>query len=182
MSQDHHGEVATFSAMIWFRMPARQLMLAEPWKNAHWEGMAERSDAHVHVRLCSARSIRRRPRVTNGGICGEAVLVRLWDIEVRTDSDPPVTKQRYTTNWTLDRCGRTPLCTRCALGTTAHSLECRARFEAIWTPRICMVRQHRPCYRAHVTWSRCERNSAIRNPRGSGTTCCHGGSEHRARR
>ena len=33
----------------------------------------------------------------------------------------------------LDQHGRTPLCTRCSLGTGSHSSDCGARFEVIWT-------------------------------------------------
>ena len=36
----------------------------------------------------------------------------------------------------LDQHGRTPLCTRCSLGTGSHSSDCRARFEAIWTKEL----------------------------------------------
>ena len=32
--------------------------------------------------------------------------------------------------------GRTPLCTRCSLGTGSHSSDCRARFKVIWTKEL----------------------------------------------
>ena len=55
---------------------------------------------------------------------------------MRTDFDAPGVRQKYITNQALDKHGRTPLCTRCALGTGAHSSECRARCEAIWTKEL----------------------------------------------
>ena len=54
MSKDYHGEVAKFSELVWFRIPAKQPKLAEQWKEARWVGKSERSDesfARSEVRL-----------------------------------------------------------------------------------------------------------------------------------
>ena len=53
-----------------------------------------------------------------------------------TELDTLVVRQKYITNHALDKHGRTPLCTKCALDTGAHSSECRARFEIIWTKEL----------------------------------------------
>ena len=42
MSKDYHGEVAKFSDLVWFRIPAKQPKLEEQWKEAHWVGKSER--------------------------------------------------------------------------------------------------------------------------------------------
>ena len=55
---------------------------------------------------------------------------------MRTEFDATAVRQKYITNQALDKHGRTPLCTRCALGTGAHSSECRARFEVTWTKEL----------------------------------------------
>ena len=66
----------------------------------------------------------------------KAVLVIPLELRVRTEFDAPLTRQKYITNQMLDQHGRTPLCTRCSLGTGSHSSDCRARFEAIWTREL----------------------------------------------
>ena len=66
----------------------------------------------------------------------KAVLVSPWELRVRTEFDAPVTRQKFITNQLLDQHGRTPLCTRCSLGTGSHSSECRVRFESIWTKEL----------------------------------------------
>ena len=63
-------------------------------------------------------------------------MVLLWELKVRTESDPPVTRQKYFTNQTFAGYGCTPLCTRCALRTGAHSLAFRVRFEASWSGEL----------------------------------------------
>ena len=140
MSKDHHGEIAKFSELVWFRIPAKQPKLAEQWKAAHWVGKSERSDEHllaIRVSTYSARPIRRKPREEQWNLDSvKAVLVRPWELRVRTEFDAPAVGQKYITNQALDKHGRTPLSTRCALGTGAHSSECRARFEAIWTKEL----------------------------------------------
>ena len=45
----------------------------------------------------------------------KAVLVRPWELRVRTEFDAPAVRQKYITNQAPDKHGRTPLCTRCAL-------------------------------------------------------------------
>ena len=55
----------------------------------------------------------------------QAVLVRLLELRARTGFEAPAVRH-----------GRTPLCTRCGLRTGAHSSECRARFQAIWTKEL----------------------------------------------
>ena len=55
---------------------------------------------------------------------------------MRTELDVPLTRQKHNTNQMLDQHGRTPLCTRCSLGTGSHSSDCRARFESIWTKEL----------------------------------------------
>ena len=55
---------------------------------------------------------------------------------MHTEFDAPAVRQKYITHQALDKHGRTPLCTRCALGTGAHSSECRARVVAIWTKEL----------------------------------------------
>ena len=62
--------------------------------------------------------------------------MRPCDLRVRTEFDAPLARQKYITNQMLDRHGRTPFCTRCSLGTGAHSSECPARFEATWTEEL----------------------------------------------
>ena len=65
MSRDYHGEVAKFSELVWFRIPAKQPKLAEQWRGAHWVGKSERSDAHwlaIRGSTYSAKAIRRKPR------------------------------------------------------------------------------------------------------------------------
>ena len=76
--------------------------------------------------------------VMNSGIWKsvKALLVSLWELRVPTDFDTPLTRQKYITNQMLDQHGRTPLCTRCSLGTGSHSSDCRARFEATWTMEL----------------------------------------------
>ena len=63
----------------------------------------------------------------------KAVLIRSWELNVSTKLDTSAVRPKYITNQVLDKHGRTPLCTRCALGTEAHSSECRARSEIVWT-------------------------------------------------
>ena len=85
----------------------------------------------------SARATRRKPREEQWNLDSvKAVSVRPWELGVRTEFDAPAARQKYITNQALDKHGRTPLCTRCALGTGAHLSECRARFEAIWTKEL----------------------------------------------
>ena len=55
---------------------------------------------------------------------------------MRTEFGAPAVRQKYITNQALNKHGRTPHCTRCALGTGAHSSEYRARFEDIWTKEL----------------------------------------------
>ena len=62
--------------------------------------------------------------------------MRPWELRVRTEFDAPLARQKYITNQMLDRHGRTPFCTRCSLGTGAHSSECLPRFEATWTEEL----------------------------------------------
>ena len=62
----------------------------------------------------------------------KAVLVR----PCATDFEAPLSRQKYITNHMLDQHGRTPLCTRCSLGTGSHSSDSRARFEAIWIKEL----------------------------------------------
>ena len=69
------------------------------------------------------------------GQCQSSVGVS-WELRVRTEFDAPAVRQKYIANQTLDRHGRTPLCTRCVLGTGAHSSECRDQLEAIWTQEL----------------------------------------------
>ena len=64
MSKDYHGEVAKFSELVWFRIPAKQPKLAEQLREVHWVGKSERSDEHVLAirgSTYSARAIRRKP-------------------------------------------------------------------------------------------------------------------------
>ena len=63
----------------------------------------------------------------------KAVLIRSWELKVSMKLDTSAVRPKYITDQVLDKHGRTPLCTRCALGTEAHTSECRARFEIIWT-------------------------------------------------
>ena len=85
----------------------------------------------------SARAVRRKPRDEQSNLESvKAVLVRPWELRERTEFDAPPTRQKYITNQMLNQHGRTPLCSRCVLGTGAHSSECRARFEAIWTKEL----------------------------------------------
>ena len=60
------------------------------------------------------------------------MLIRSGELKGSTKLDT----SKYITNQVLDKHDRTPLCTRCALGTEAHSSECRARFEIIWTKEL----------------------------------------------
>ena len=62
--------------------------------------------------------------------------MRPCELRVRTEFDAPLARQKYITNQMLDRHGRTPFCTRCSLGTGAHSSECLPRFEATWTEEL----------------------------------------------
>ena len=66
----------------------------------------------------------------------KAVLIRSWELTVSTKLDTSAVRPKYITNQVLDNHGRAPLCTRCALGTEAHSSECRARFEIIWIKEL----------------------------------------------
>ena len=52
-----------------------------------------------------------------------------------TELDTSVVRQKYITNQVLDKDGRTPLCSRCALDTGASS-ECRAQFDIIWAKEL----------------------------------------------
>ena len=53
-----------------------------------------------------------------------------------TELDTLAVRQKYITNQVLDKQGRMPLCTKCALGAEVHSSECRARFEIIWAKEL----------------------------------------------
>ena len=59
----------------------------------------------------------------------KAALSRLRELKVSTELDTSVARLKYITNQELDKHKRTPLCTRCAVDTSAHLSECRARFE-----------------------------------------------------
>ena len=52
-----------------------------------------------------------------------------------TELDTSVVRQKYITNQVLEKDGRIPLCSRCALDTGASSV-CRARFDIIWTKEL----------------------------------------------
>ena len=84
-----HGEVAKFSDLVWFRIPAKQPKLAEQWKEAHWVGKSERSDEHllaIRGSTFSARTIRRKPRDEQWNLESvKAVLVSPWELRVRTE-------------------------------------------------------------------------------------------------
>ena len=85
----------------------------------------------------SARAIRITPREEQWNLESvKAVLVSPWESRVRTEVAAPLTGQMYITNQMLDQHGRTPLCTRCSLGTRAPSSDCRTRFEAIWNKEL----------------------------------------------
>ena len=65
MSKDYHGEVAKFSELVWYRIPAKQPKQAEQRKEAHWVGKSERSDEHLLAitgSSYSSRAIRRKQR------------------------------------------------------------------------------------------------------------------------
>ena len=47
MGKDYHGEVAKFSELFWFRIPAKQPKLAEQWREALSVGKSERFDEHL---------------------------------------------------------------------------------------------------------------------------------------
>ena len=130
----------SFSELVWFRIPAKQSKLEEQWKEAHWVGKSERSDEPLLVfrgSTCSARAIRRKPREEQWNLDSvKEVVVHPWELRVRTEFDTPAVRQKYITNQALNKHGRTPHCTRCALGTGAHTSECRARFEAMWTKEL----------------------------------------------
>ena len=49
MSKDYHGEVAKFSELVWFRIPAKQPKLAEQWREPHWVGKSESSDENFDL-------------------------------------------------------------------------------------------------------------------------------------
>ena len=140
MSKDYHGEVAKFPELVWFRIPAEQPKLAEQWREAHWVGKSERSDEHllaIRGSTYPARAIRKKPRDEQWNLESvKAVLVSPWELRVRSEFDASVTRQKYITNQMLDQYGRTPLCTRCPLGTGSRSSDCRARFESIWTEEL----------------------------------------------
>ena len=114
------SKVATFSELVWFRIPAKQPKLAEQWREAHWVGKSERSDEQLLAIRGSthlARAIRRKPRDEQWNLESvKAVLVNSWELTVRTEFDVPLTRQKYITNQMLDQDGRTQLCTRCSLG------------------------------------------------------------------
>ena len=102
MSRDLHGEVAKFSELVWFRIPAKQTELAEQWNEAHWLGKSERSDEHllaIKGSTYSARAIQRKPREEQWNLDSvKAVLVRPWGLRVRTEFDAPAVGQKYFTN------------------------------------------------------------------------------------
>ena len=85
MRKDYHCEVAKFSELVWFRIPAKQPKLAEQWKEAHWVGKSERSDEQllaIRGSTYSARAIRRKPCEEQWNLnIVKAVLVRLLGIE-----------------------------------------------------------------------------------------------------
>ena len=129
-----------FPSWFGFALLPNSRSWAEQWKEAHWVGKSERSDDHslaIRSSTLSVRAIRRKPREEQWNLdCVKAVLVRPWELRVRTEFDAPAARQKYITNQGLDKHGRTPLCTRCVLGTGAHSSVCRARFENIWTKEL----------------------------------------------
>ena len=139
-SKDFHGEVAKLSELFWFRIPAKQPKMAEQWRKAHSVGKSERSDEHllaIRGSTYSARAIRREPRGEQWNLESvKAVLVSTWELRVRTEFDAPLTRQMYIANQMSDQYGRTPLCTRCSLGTGSHLSDCRARFKVIWTKEL----------------------------------------------
>ena len=140
MSKDYHGEVAKSRELVLFRTPTKQAEQAEQWREAHWVGKSKRSDEQLLVirgSTYSARAIRRKPHDEQWNLESvKAVLVSPWELRVRTGFDAPVTRQKYITNQMLDQYGRTPLCTRCSLGTGSHSSDRRTRFEAVWTKEL----------------------------------------------
>ena len=140
MGKDYDGEVAKLSELVWFRIPAKQPTLAEQWKEAHWVGKSERSDEHllaIRGSTCSTRAIRRKPHDEQWHLEGvKAVLVSPWELRVRTEFDAPLTRQKYITNQILDQHRRTPLRTRCSMGTGSHLSDCRVRFESIVTKEL----------------------------------------------
>ena len=92
------------------------------------------------MNICSGSEVRlmfRKPRDEQWNLESvKGVLVSPWELPVRTEFDAPLTRQKYITNQMLDQHGRTPLCTRCSLGTGSHSSDCRPRFEVIWTKEL----------------------------------------------
>ena len=70
MSKDYHREVAKFSELVWFRIPAKQPKLGEQWRKAHWVGKSERSDEHLLAMRGSTFSARAfgESHVMNSGI------------------------------------------------------------------------------------------------------------------
>ena len=140
MSKDYHGEVGKLSELVLVRIFAKQPKLADQWREAHWFGKSKRSDEQllaIRGSTYSARAIRRKPHDEQWNLESvKAVLVSPWEVRVRTGFDAPVTRQKYITNQMLDQYGRTPLCTRCSLGTGSHSSDRRTRFEAVWTKEL----------------------------------------------
>ena len=100
-------KLAKFSELVWFRILAKQLKLAEQWKEAHWVGKSERSDEHllaIRGSTSSARTIRRKPREEHWNLESvKAALECPWELRVCTEFDAPVRRQKYITNqkcWT----------------------------------------------------------------------------------
>ena len=103
MSKDYHGEFAKFSELVWFRILAKQPKLAEQWREAHWVGKSERSAEHLLAIRGSTCAIRREPRDEQWNLESvKAVLVSPWELQLRTDFDAPLTRQKYITNQMLD--------------------------------------------------------------------------------
>ena len=108
----------------------------------------------------------------------KAVLVRPWQVRVRTEFDAPLTRLKYITNQILDQHGRTPFCTRCSLGTGAHSSECRAPFEAIWTKELAEAEVANRADDSIPMGPDARENEPLESTEAAGTTCCDGGRKH----
>ena len=135
MSKKFYAEVAKFSHLVWYHIPAKQPKIAEQRRRDHWVGKSERLvEQLTAVRgfNYSARAIQRKPRDEQWNVEGvKVVLMSFWKMRVHTKHDTAITRQKYISNQKLDQYGRKPICTRCLLGARAHVSDCRARFNVI---------------------------------------------------
>ena len=157
--QNGTAEITLQSAVVWTRQ-VKTILRNTPWYShgslGHCECAVKEVEKQIRVivhtlvadKCASDRHVFAMVRLAQPEQFGEhleeqwnldsvkAVLIRSWDLKVSTKLDTSAVRPKYITNQVLDKHGRAPLCTRCALGTEAHSSECRARFEIIWTKEL----------------------------------------------